>query len=426
MKDKYLQHYCNELKIKRGKTPTEKWSGRDFQEIADDIYKKTSVKLSINTIKRVLGIIRYEGNPALSTRNTLVQYLGYKDWDDYLQTNFGLSLSEQENNKKSQHAQVKKNVFKSIRILSIAAIIISLIIILIHTNRSKKPSNSNTALITIDTTLIQLHVSPTEGTVPFPFMVSYSKDSRINDSLILHADNQESYPLLRDSMEFLFTYLYPGKYNINIQYQNQIIKQKRVKAFTKEWMGMVYREPNTIYTYDIYKEKDVLSFPDSIIKELERDNQRYYISFNHFDEFGISGDNLRIKTRYRNIGGAFPVATGNMFINLFCNKGTIKNGFINKGMVRYLQPIYAEHKLSFQTHDLHHFEKEDQEWIDAEIITNNQRIKIFRSDSLVFAIDYQKPLGTLYGIQYFFVGNGIVDYISIWNGQDSLLMHYDF
>ncbi|MBD5278179.1 MAG: hypothetical protein HDS32_02980 [Bacteroides sp.] len=46
-----------------------------------DIGSKTGKKLSVNTIKRLVGVLPEEVNPTRTTLNIIANYLGYPDWD---------------------------------------------------------------------------------------------------------------------------------------------------------------------------------------------------------------------------------------------------------------------------------------------------------------------------------------------------------
>jgi len=88
--------------------------------------------------------------------------------------------------------------------------------------------------------------------------------------------------------------------------------------------------------------------------------------------------------------------------------------------------VLADTVFNHKTMHLAAFEKMDYEWIEATISIKNQTINLFRSDSLILSYPYNKPLGNLHGIQYFFVGNGEVDYVKLWDEQDSLIINDHF
>ena len=54
----------------------------DCEMLAKDITKKTSLYISVNTVKRLLGFLPYDKSHRLSTLHVIAQYLGYASWDD--------------------------------------------------------------------------------------------------------------------------------------------------------------------------------------------------------------------------------------------------------------------------------------------------------------------------------------------------------
>lgn len=59
-------------------TPTE------FNELSRMIQKKTGRSISLSSIKRIWGYVKYEGFPSVTTLNNLAQYNEFKDWESFL------------------------------------------------------------------------------------------------------------------------------------------------------------------------------------------------------------------------------------------------------------------------------------------------------------------------------------------------------
>lgn len=62
-------------------------SPTEFNELSLDIERKTGRSLSLSSIKRIWGYIKYDGYPSSTTLNTLAIYNGYKNWDTFLLVN---------------------------------------------------------------------------------------------------------------------------------------------------------------------------------------------------------------------------------------------------------------------------------------------------------------------------------------------------
>jgi hypothetical protein len=420
MKDIYIDKCIELIAKKQNHLPHEKWIGKELKLLSDNIYDKTKIRLSINTLKRIMGVIAYESTPAPSTKEALAKYLDYADWNDFLIKNFSISEIDYDRKVKGETPIFKE---KKTRLwLVILTLCLLFGILFIWQSITK---NKTTPII--DSSSINLTINPESGLTPLDILIDYQlADSNFPDTLYLKPENQGEYKLTKQNGKFRFKYLYPGKYNIDIAYNNIIIKRKPVFAKTNGWMAMVYRVPNTIYSYSINEKQGLMTMPDSIINTLKKENNSYYITFNNFQNFPVQGDHLRLKTRYRNAGANFLAQTGNMYINLFCDNGEVKTSFVNEGMLRNMKLRFAEHEVDFEKYDLSAFEKKDLEWINAEIIIRNDTVKILRSDSLIFSIAYTSKLGNLHGIEYFFTGNGAVDYIQLLNEKDSLLIDDKF
>eukprot|EP01132_Coremiostelium_polycephalum_P013824 gene13824-16811_t len=81
-----LQHLkkCLELiESKLGRGLAQDWTGYDFEKLSIEIQEATAVVLSVTTLKRLWGRLKYTSMPAITTLNTLAKFLGYKDWRDF-------------------------------------------------------------------------------------------------------------------------------------------------------------------------------------------------------------------------------------------------------------------------------------------------------------------------------------------------------
>jgi len=54
---------------------------KDCSSLSDDIYKKTGQRISVNTLKRLTGILKEDRKPQDYTLKVLALYLGYDSWD---------------------------------------------------------------------------------------------------------------------------------------------------------------------------------------------------------------------------------------------------------------------------------------------------------------------------------------------------------
>ena len=68
---------------KTGWGDSDLWTNRDFLDLSEMIFDQTGISLSHVTLKRIWGKVRYESLPHTSTLNTIVQFLGYRNWREF-------------------------------------------------------------------------------------------------------------------------------------------------------------------------------------------------------------------------------------------------------------------------------------------------------------------------------------------------------
>src|ERR1700754_1498394 len=56
------------------------WTNEDFNTLSESIFDKTGVRLSVSTLKRVWGKVKYDSTPTMATLNALAQYAGFEGW----------------------------------------------------------------------------------------------------------------------------------------------------------------------------------------------------------------------------------------------------------------------------------------------------------------------------------------------------------
>ncbi|MFC0184062.1 hypothetical protein ACFFJX_16595 [Pseudarcicella hirudinis] len=80
---------CRELiERKLGWGNSDSWQNQDFEVLSEKIFEETKVSLSVSTLKRVWGKVRYESTPNLATLNVLAKYAGFENWRDFTASHF--------------------------------------------------------------------------------------------------------------------------------------------------------------------------------------------------------------------------------------------------------------------------------------------------------------------------------------------------
>src|SRR5437868_7604723 len=83
--DMLLQKCRTLIEAKLGWGDPAAWATNDYELLGQKIQEVTNVNLSIATLKRIWGKIRYDSRPTITTLNTLAQFLGFENWRAFTQ-----------------------------------------------------------------------------------------------------------------------------------------------------------------------------------------------------------------------------------------------------------------------------------------------------------------------------------------------------
>ncbi|MCH5233675.1 MAG: hypothetical protein J1E16_00130 [Muribaculaceae bacterium] len=75
----------NIIKLLNEKTGKDVTTPSGSEYLRNDIESKIGERLSLNTIKRLTGILPYDSSPRITTLDIISRYLGYKDWNILIQ-----------------------------------------------------------------------------------------------------------------------------------------------------------------------------------------------------------------------------------------------------------------------------------------------------------------------------------------------------
>ena len=81
----YLARILDKIALLFERGASDQWSTYDFEKLSEAIFDRTQVRLSVTTLKRIWGRLKYDSAPTLTTLNTLAQFAGYVDWLDFKQ-----------------------------------------------------------------------------------------------------------------------------------------------------------------------------------------------------------------------------------------------------------------------------------------------------------------------------------------------------
>lgn len=395
----------------------------DYTQLADEIYNKTKISLSLSTLKRFFNE-DYNSYPKISTLNAFANYLGFDNWKEYCKKNTTDKIIQT-----SSNYGIKK-VSKGLIFISTGiALIIGIYFVI-----NKVSSHSNTDLSNAEFYFNEYDSTQTPVTITFNYKLEGLKFDTANlHPLGFLGKGQDDITFLNpNDSTVTYTYLYPGCYHPMLVIDGKIIKQKRINIITNSWLAAVsQKRPFNIKYFndeDIFKNGQ-LAFSPRIFEKagftLSDVEQTVYHLFKEFDN--IVGDNLCFETSIKNKILGRSSESGMILIDLFFEDANIHIRFDDeKSSFKELGLGIIDNYYSSKKMDLSFLNRNFKDWNKIKLKALEKHFELHTDDSLVFHSDFTKAPGKLTGIRFVFEGLGEVDYVKFYNQNNELIYNNDF
>jgi hypothetical protein len=303
----YLDHGCQLISEIYGKRDIATWTNSDYIKLSNILYKKTSVQISPNTLKRIFGKIKTDARyyPQKATRDALAIYIGFKDWDHFTNsqplpvTDNLLKTTIRElplvadvpayPRKKEGKNGFKKWIFGGISILLTGAIIflfrekifpsepgqVSLI--------CKNPVGENP-----HSAVFVLRGISQNGGQSAPYVIEFGDGKK----------------LTTNGTDSLFSHYYeqPGRYFAVLKQLDQVLGTATVYLKTNGWTATAHMMYDTTRVYpidfpDLFKGSRYSISATEIARAGVDTSRTFFVDFDNSHITNIDGDNFEFSTR---------------------------------------------------------------------------------------------------------------------------------
>ena len=395
----YLEKCLRRIEEKVGWGPGTGWQNQDFEALSERIFNETKVSLSVSTLKRLWGKIRYEGTPNVATLNTLAQFAGYENWRAFISN--GITQSSNGATTKER----KPVAFSKIRngILVIIAVGIVGALFWLMQNRPKKLEYDN----------IVFSSKVVTNTVPNTVIFNYNaKDSNADSVFIQQSwDPMRRYRVEKNLTEYTSTYYLPGYYRAKLILDSTIVAEHDVFIESNGWLGTVDREPIPVYA----AEEKILD--DGIVRlsneflteqKIDFENEKVSTSFSRVvKEEVVSDTAFQLDVTLKNTLGKGALVCQKTQILLMGTTGVIIIPLSIKGCVGELFLMAGEPRDG-RSNDLSAFGVDFSDWVTVQCRVKDKKISIHVNGALAFEGVYQAGIGNVVGTRISFMGTGEV------------------
>ena len=429
MNDTGLEECRRRIQTSLGWGDPTSWTNEDFDNLSERIFEKTSVRLSVSTLKRLWGKVKYDHSPSTATLNALARYAGFESWRT-------ATLAASANGSKSlapagaegtvpnsQPPTINHPVpgqSRSTTPLVIAAIALTALLSLLSARfhppapipilrfESRQTSEDLPNSVVFDYDATPLH--------PHDVMIQQNWDIRRREKVDPNGKQHTS------------IYYYPGYFNAKLVVDGEVRKESAVFIKTRGWKTIIGRSPLPIYLSPEETKTDSghLGINAATLAAKTGSNifTDTWVTFANVRPFpGISGDHFTLTTTLRNTSTVEQCLCRNVRITLLGTISAIVIPLSDKGCIAGLSLLTGSGSIQGKDHDLSAFGCDFSSWQQITCTEAAHTMKITIGDHPPFTIPDVQSIGDIVGLRIVFEGTGVIrEAVLQGNGQPVSLL----
>jgi hypothetical protein len=391
--------------------PAEEWRNYEFTELSEKILDATSVNLSVTTLKRVFGKLKYDSLPSTATLNALAAFLGYESWMDL--------KSKQQVEKKPEPEilpVVRKTFILKRRAWPIAAAMTGVIAILAFTflpGKSIRPLKNEREIVFTS--------KPLANGLPNSVVFNVDLKGNIPGKAVIQQswDSTKTVTLQPGQKEATAIYYMPGYFRAKLILDGKIVKQHDLFIKADKWMATIDHQP--IPTYIREKDlllKDKMEVSENVLSEIKAITKPTWLTYHLVKSFGnLQSDNFTLESSIKNTFAEGPAVCKMAKIFVLCSKGAFIVPVTIPGCIGELGVKINDVILQASSNDLSSFSADLSEWTPIKLEVKNRTMKIFLNEKLIRQETYKEDAGEVVGLRFSFLGAGAVKNIKLSDGN---------
>lgn len=396
---------CRELiERKLGWGNSDSWQNQDFEVLSEKIFEETKVSLSVSTLKRVWGKVRYESTPNLATLNVLAKYAGFENWRDFTASHFSKVENAVTEPEEIPEKRKKNLPAKNALIFIIPLVLLAFVAFLFAPKPLKKLHFEH----------IQFKSKPVTLGLPNSVIFQYDAQQSNADSVFIQQswDHSLRVKVDKDKHEFASTYYYPGFYKAKLVLNDSVVKEHNLYIETDGWLGIAHSPKVPVYfsANQITKKEGIgISENDLASQKIDLHANTPMVSlYNVSKKIKVSSDNFRFQTQVKSTFNHGEAVCQFVSITLLCENGMHSIPLSIKGCIGKIGLILGNEGHPGKTNNLSGFGVDFSDWVSVLCEVKEKHVRIFVNKTLSFEGDFKHEIGPVIGLQYSFMGTGIM------------------
>ncbi|GAB3697373.1 hypothetical protein GCM10027592_21410 [Spirosoma flavus] len=391
---------------------SEGWSTQDFEQLSERIAEQTNVALSVTTLKRVWGRVKYQSAPTATTLNALVQFVGYENWQQFkkgLQPDSTPAETLERTVTINPHAILPNSSRRWWLggLLAVGLIGVSAIFLNYMRHRPLTPENFSFSSQAV-----------TKG-IPNSVVFHYNATSSPTDSIFIQQswDSRRRQLVPKNGHEHTSIYYYPGYFRAKLIIGNQIVQEHNLLIPSEGWNVAVMQEPVPVYFKESeVRQKGSLGIPVSLIEQqnIPMQPKPPTVRYRYIKEFNnLRSDNFTMETRLKNDYQKGSSICQRVTIMIHCKNGYFSIPLSAKGCVGDLGIYLPDHYADAKDTNLSAFGVDLSKWVNVRCEVRNGLAKVFVASRKAYEVQLSAEAKDIVGISYDFEGTGSVDAIRL-------------
>lgn len=419
-----LESCCQRVAEKYGKPDRASWTNSDYIRLAHILFKKTSIHISPNTLKRTFGKIRTESGyyPQKATRDALASYAGFNDWDHFLANQneiiqkeipaFEIQNETAADTTYSQNEIPKRPKLRS-RMLYFGLTVLMFSVLYWGWTEYVKAQYRSADLKLI----CQNPVGKTPHTAVFQVKGMETLPDDGGRYLMNYGDGK-TMPINRHSNLYSHYYESPGRYYAGIALNGSLLSKVPVFLPTDGWdaTGNMLHDTTRVYPVkvtDLFsKNRKGITASEAATAGIDT-SRTFFIEFTNTQKTKLSGDNFEINTRITSSADRTGVRCAQVGLTIFGESGFHKVDLLKPGCTYWSHIRFSEVFKDGTHDDLVPLGADFQKGGDLKLRVENQMVILSVNGTDVFRTSYQVAIGKIYGVQIKFAGIGAVHSLNL-------------
>jgi hypothetical protein len=431
----HLDISCHSIADKFGKPVFTDWTNGDYIRLSSILLHSTSTQISPNTLKRIFGKLKTPERyyPQKATRDALVQYLGYGNWELFVishplpvrithePANEDKALHFEETLKPETQTIVAKTR-KGIQFRYLTGGIIALLIVVVLIWKF----TATTDYLTLDD--VSLSCKNPEGKNPhsavFSFQVGKEFRGDLSKFTINYGDGRSERPV-KNGVVFTHYYEIPGRYFAVLKYNGVAADTAAVYLRTNGWTATATVERDTMRVYPVPADSlfvyQHLSVSTLALQHAGVDTTKtFYVEFVNTQPTKISGDNFELSCRLNSSEERPGVRCSQIMTVIYGEKSYHKLFLMKPGCEAWTNLTFSEFYRDGREDDLNFLAADFSKGGDLKLRIENKKVSVVLNGVEVYTAQYNFPLGNIYGIKIAFAGVGKVYDVALKDLQTGL------